>query len=66
MLSYLDTLHKEFGYDVDKETDKLRAFYMGSGKINTQLQLLELINAWKIALIQRANPMKGNQSSSEK
>ena len=56
MLQYLDTLHKVCGYDADSEIDNLRSFYMNCGKIDTQQKLLELINAWKIALIERANP----------
>lgn len=55
MLRYLDTLHKVFGYDVSKETDNLRAFYLSSTKLDTQQQMLDLINEWKIALLGRVN-----------
>lgn len=53
MLVYFDSLQKIFGLDVSSDIESLRAFYLSSSKFESQKQLLEFVNHWKISLLAR-------------
>jgi hypothetical protein len=53
MLTYFSNLQEIFGLDVTEDIDSLRAFYLSSDKFESQKQLLEFVNHWKISLLKR-------------
>jgi hypothetical protein len=53
MLTYLSSLQEIFDLDISNDIESLRAFYLSSDKFESQKQLLEFVNHWKISLMKR-------------
>lgn len=53
MLTYLSSLQEIFDLDITNDIESLRAFYLSSDKFESQKQLLEFVNHWKISLMKR-------------
>lgn len=53
MLTYFNSLQEIFGLDVTQDIEALRSFYLGSDKFESQKQLLEFVNHWKISLLSK-------------